>query len=121
MPILYLDHVQLAMPEGREADARAFYQGVLGIPEVEKPQNLKARGGCWFEDGPVKIHIGVDPDFHPAQKAHPAFIVADVEGLATRIARAGYLIVADQPLEGFERFYAHDPFGNRLEFMQVTI
>ncbi|MCM2472961.1 glyoxalase [Rhizobium sp. CG5] len=121
MAILFLDHVQLAMPEGREADARAFYAGVLAIPEVEKPDNLKARGGCWFEDGPVKIHLGVDPDFHPARKAHPAFIVADLQALATRIGRSGYLVVADQPLKGYERLYAHDPFGNRIEFMQVIV
>ncbi len=121
MPILYLDHVQLAMPEGREADARAFYAGVLGIPEVAKPEHLRPRGGCWFEDGPVKIHLGIDPDFKPSTKAHPAFIVADVKALATRIGRSGYLVVTDEPLQGYERLYACDPFGNRIEFMQVIV
>lgn len=120
MPILFLDHVQLAMPAGMETQARAFYQGVLGIPEREKPDNLKGRGGCWFESGPVKIHLGVDPDFHPAKKAHPAFIVTNLKALATKIGRSGYLVVSDEPLAGYERLYAYDPFGNRLEFMQVV-
>lgn len=119
MTILFIEHVQLAMPAGREAEARAFYAGVLGIPEVDKPDNLKARGGCWFEDGPVRVHLGVEPDFRPARKAHPAFTVENVAALERKIARAGYLAVRDQPLRGFDRFYAEDPFGNRLEFLQA--
>lgn len=120
MALLFLDHVQLAMPVGGETLARTFYGGVLGLAEVEKPAHLKARGGCWFESGPVKIHLGTEADFRPARKAHPAFIVEDLKGLATRIGRAGYLVVADTPLAGFERLYAYDPFGNRLELMQVS-
>ena len=80
MRVRRLDHVLLAMPAGRESDARRFYQGILGIPEASKPEALAARGGCWFEDGELKIHLGVEKDFVPARKAHPAFIVDDLAG-----------------------------------------
>ena len=89
MPITKIDHIQLAMPQGRETDARAFYQGVLGIPEVPKPSNLAARGGCWFVLGTVKIHLGVEPDFRPARKAHPALLVEDLPALVAAITSAG--------------------------------
>jgi hypothetical protein len=118
MPVLYLDHVQLAMPAGREDEARAFYAGLLGIPERSKPAHLAARGGCWFENGPLKVHLGVDPAFVPARKAHPAFVVDDLKGLTAKLAQAGYHAVEDQPLDGCERRYVDDPFGNRIELMQ---
>ena len=116
--IVRLDHVQLAMPAGREAEAVAFYEGVLGIPHVPKPDHLAVRGGCWFEDGELKVHLGVDADFRPAAKAHPAFIVDDVRGIATAVAATGLPVNDDEPVDGFERVYVSDPFGNRLEFMQ---
>jgi catechol 2,3-dioxygenase-like lactoylglutathione lyase family enzyme len=118
MTLLALDHVQLAMPAGREAEARAFYAGVLELEERGKPANLAKRGGCWFESGPVRVHLGVDPDFHPAAKAHPAFLVADVRELARKAETAGYRVVADEPLDGYDRLYVYDPFGNRIELMQ---
>jgi catechol 2,3-dioxygenase-like lactoylglutathione lyase family enzyme len=118
MPVLRLDHVQLAMPAGAEDQAVAFYEGLLGIPHVPKPPHLAQRGGCWFEHGDLKVHLGVDRSFHPATKAHPAFIVDDVRELAERIAAAGYRVVDDEPLEGYDRVYVDDPFGNRIELMQ---
>lgn len=81
MNILSIDHVQLAMPAGQESKARAFYGDILGIPEVEKPEALQARGGVWFESGAVKIHLGVEDDFLPAKKAHPALVVSDLNSL----------------------------------------
>lgn len=113
-----LDHVLLAMPAGREAEARAFYEGLFGIPEVEKPANLAGRGGCWFVSGAIKIHLGVENDFRPARKAHPAFLVDDVRGMAARLAAAGCTITEDEPLAGYDRVYVYDPFGNRIELMQ---
>jgi catechol 2,3-dioxygenase-like lactoylglutathione lyase family enzyme len=118
MPVTRLDHVQLAMPAGREAEARAFYQGALGIPEVKKPANLAKRGGCWFERGALKIHLGVEADFKPARKTHPALIVEDLGGLSAALDRAGYPARADEPLEGYDRVYVDDPFGNRIELME---
>lgn len=106
------------MPVGAEQVAVAFYEGLLGISHVSKPPHLARRGGCWFEDGDLKVHLGVDAPFHPATKAHPAFIVDDVRGLAERIAAAGHRISEDDPLEGYDRVYAYDPFGNRIELMQ---
>jgi catechol 2,3-dioxygenase-like lactoylglutathione lyase family enzyme len=116
--LLHLDHVQLAMPAGREAEAVAFYEGVLGIPHVPKPDHLAARGGCWFERSGLRVHLGVDPSFRPATKAHPAFIVDDVRSLASAVAAAGFAVDDDEPLEGFDRVYVSDPFGNRIELMQ---
>src|SRR6516162_7472196 len=120
MHIRRLDHVQLAMPAGREKEARAFYQELLGIPEVVKPRHLAARGGCWFEHGDLKVHLGVEADFSPARKAHPAFIVDDLQNLVRSLRGAGYRVIADQPLEGYDRVYTDDPFGNRIELMQPT-
>ena len=118
MGIVRLDHVQLAMPAGREAEAIAFYEGVLGIRHVPKPNHLARRGGCWFEDGDLKVHLGVDGDFRPATKAHPAFVVEDVHRIAAAVAAAGLPVVDDEPLEGYARVYVADPFGNRIELMQ---
>jgi catechol 2,3-dioxygenase-like lactoylglutathione lyase family enzyme len=116
-----LDHILLAMPAGRESDARAFYQGLLGIPEITKPADLAARGGCWFEAGDdLKVHLGVEKDFLPARKAHPAFIVDDLHTLAQQLAVAGYKLTEDRPLDGYNRLFVHDPFGNRIELMELT-
>ena len=118
MPVKHFDHVLLAMPPGREADARAFYEGALGIPEVKKPANLVKRGGCWFEHGALKIHLGVEADFRPARKAHPALIVEDIASLSAALAKAGYALRGDEPLEGYTRIFVDDPFGNRIELME---
>ena len=121
MRLTRIDHVQLAMPEGGEAEARAFYQGALGIPEVLKPPHLAARGGCWFEAGPLKVHLGVDADFRPARKAHPAFRVVDLAGLSARIEAEGYRVVPDGMVDGCARLYVDDPFGNRIELIEDGI
>lgn len=116
--IVGLEHVQLAMPPGGEAKARAFYGGILELEEVAKPENLSKRGGCWFEGGTAKLHLGVEADFRPSRKAHPAFLVDDLEALAARLEAAGIETARDEPLQGFERCYVSDPFGNRIELMQ---
>jgi catechol 2,3-dioxygenase-like lactoylglutathione lyase family enzyme len=113
-----LDHVQLAMPAGREDEARAFYEGLLGVAQVPKPPHLAARGGCWFEDGDLKVHLGVEADFRPARKAHPALLVEDLADLVRRLADHGVPVRDDEPLEGYHRVYVDDPFGNRLELME---
>jgi len=113
-----IDHVQLAMPSGREAEARAFYEGVLGIPEVPKPPNLARRGGCWFVRDSLKIHLGVESDFHAARKAHPALLVEDLPAFKRLIETACYDVSTDEPLEGYDRIYVSDPFGNRIELME---
>lgn len=116
--VLQLDHVQLAMPAGREDEARAFYEDALGIPEKAKPPQLAARGGCWFESGALKIHLGVDKAFVPARKAHPALVVEGLQALVARLNQARYRITEDQPLEGCERRFVDDPFGNRIELIE---
>jgi catechol 2,3-dioxygenase-like lactoylglutathione lyase family enzyme len=116
--LLSIHHVQLAMPAGGEAEARAFYSGLPGIPEREKPSNLAKRGGCWFEAGELKVHLGVEEDFHPALKAHPAFLVDEVAALVKNLTAAGCRVVEDEPLEDYERVYVYDPFGNRIELIQ---
>jgi catechol 2,3-dioxygenase-like lactoylglutathione lyase family enzyme len=118
MRIAAIDHVQLAMPPGREAEARKFYSGTLGIPEVPKPPELARRGGCWFERGGLKVHLGVEADFRAAKKAHPAFLVEDLASLMKALAAGGYAMQTDEPLEGYTRIYADDPFGNRIELME---
>jgi catechol 2,3-dioxygenase-like lactoylglutathione lyase family enzyme len=117
--LVRLDHVQLAMPAGREPDAVAFYAGVLGLTEVEKPPVLKARGGCWFESGDVVVHLGVDPVFAPATKAHPAFVVDDLDELAATLAAAGATFAFDESNEDVRRGFTADPFGNRIELIDA--
>jgi catechol 2,3-dioxygenase-like lactoylglutathione lyase family enzyme len=118
MQIVRLDHVQLAMPAGGEERARAFFRDALGIPEVPKPPELAKRGGCWFERGALKIHLGVEADFRPARKAHPALIVEDLHQLSAALEHLGYAVKKDEPLEGYHRVYVDDPFGNRIELME---
>jgi catechol 2,3-dioxygenase-like lactoylglutathione lyase family enzyme len=112
-----IDHVQLAMPPGEEAAARAFYTGVLGIPEVPKPPVLAARGGCWFEDGPVRVHLGVEDDFRPARKAHPALVV---DRLAAFVDATGLAFTWADDVPGLVHGYVDDPFGNRIELIDGT-
>ena len=118
MKVVSLDHIQLAMPAGREAEARAFYEGLLGIPEMTKPPPLAARGGAWFERGALKIHLGVEKNFTPARKAHPGLIVEDLPALIAVLKAAGVAVNDDEPLEGYTRIYVDDPFGNRIELME---
>jgi catechol 2,3-dioxygenase-like lactoylglutathione lyase family enzyme len=108
VPVVGIDHVQLAMPAGGEDEATAFYEGLLGLPRVPKPEPLASRGGCWFEAGAVKVHLGVEADFRPARKAHPALVVDDLDDLCRRLADAGFEV---------EDGYVHDPFGNRIELV----
>ena len=119
MTIYAIDHVQLAMPPGEEDKARAFYIGVLGMSETPKPPALAARGGVWFEAGAVKVHLGVEQDFRPARKAHPAFLVEGLDALAARCAENGSQVSYDEPLAGYRRLFVADPFGNRIELMEV--
>lgn len=114
-----IDHVQLAMPKGEEAKARAFYGEVLGMKEMEKPPVLARRGGCWFSSGAVQIHLGVEDDFRPAKKAHPAFRTAARAALRTRLAAAGYSVIDDDAIPGTKRFYTADCFGNRIEIIET--
>jgi catechol 2,3-dioxygenase-like lactoylglutathione lyase family enzyme len=116
--ILGIDHVQLAMPAGQESRAREFYSGVLGLVEEAKPANLAKRGGVWFKSDSLRLHLGVDSDFHPAKKAHPAFLVIGLAALAERCRSAGFTPTNDEPLEGFNRVYVFDPFGNRIELIE---
>jgi catechol 2,3-dioxygenase-like lactoylglutathione lyase family enzyme len=120
MRIERIEHVQLAMPAGGEDLARAFYQGTLGIPEIAKPPHLAKRGGCWFERQELKIHLGVEPEFRPARKAHPALLVTDLHALAKILTSSGYAVREDEPLEGYHRIFVDDPFGNRIELMEST-
>jgi len=116
--ILGLDHVQLAMPPGREDEAQAFYEGLLGLPRVPKPPHLAVRGGCWFESGPTKVHLGVEADFRPARKAHPALLVDDLASLEARLVAAGLDVRDEGGLDGHLQRYVDDPFGNRIELLQ---
>lgn len=117
MPVIAIDHVQLAMPPGGEAAVRAFYDGLLGMAEVPKPMPLAARGGCWFESGTVRLHLGVEADFRPARKAHPALVVAGYARLVARLEAAGHAVRADDELAGVVRSFVDDPFGNRIELI----
>jgi catechol 2,3-dioxygenase-like lactoylglutathione lyase family enzyme len=117
--LVRIDHIQLAAPEGCEAAAREFYGSILGLAEIEKPKSLRARGGCWFQCGDQQIHIGVEQGFQPAKKAHPAFAAGDLGGLKKSLQAHRVKITEDDSLRGTRRFYAEDPWGNRLEFLEI--
>ena len=114
-----IDHIQIAAPEGCESAAREFYGSLLGMKELEKPSVLRARGGCWFACGSQQVHIGVERNFQPARKAHSAFAVPDLDKLRERLNARGVPIVEDDNLPGTRRFYAEDPWGNRIEFVEA--
>lgn len=115
---LGVDHVQLAAPKGCEEKAREFFGGLLGWEEIPKPEELRKRGGVWFQCGNHQVHIGVEENFQPAKKAHPAFHVKDLTALKERLIANGVSVKDDELLEGAVRFYAEDPFGNRMEFLE---
>jgi catechol 2,3-dioxygenase-like lactoylglutathione lyase family enzyme len=110
-----LDHVQVAAPSGCEAEARRFYGELLGLDEVDKPAELRARGGVWFRCGGQQLHVGVDASFTPALKAHPAFAVTDLDELLQALGRAGATVTRDG-----DRVYTADPWGNRLELLDAA-
>ena len=113
-----LHHMQIAMPAGAEDHARAFFAGVLGMTEVPKPPILARRGGVWFRSGEVELHLGAEEGFVPDRKGHPGILVDDIDDVGARLTRGGYPAKWDDEFPGFRRIYSHDPFGNRLEFLQ---
>jgi catechol 2,3-dioxygenase-like lactoylglutathione lyase family enzyme len=113
-----IHHVQLACPAGTEDVQRAFFGGVLGLTEIEKPPALATRGGCWFRGHGIELHLGVEQDFRPARKAHPGLLVQDIDAWAARLTAAGYPVTFDGEFPGMRRFYSADPNGNRLEFLE---
>jgi catechol 2,3-dioxygenase-like lactoylglutathione lyase family enzyme len=117
--IVGLDHVQVAAPAGCEPEARRYYGGLLGLPEIEKPEPLRSRGGVWFGVGTQQLHIGVQEPFSPARKAHPALRVraTELEGLALRLTQAGAEVIWDEELPEVRRFFSEDPWGNRIELL----
>ncbi len=117
MPIIRIDHVQVAAPRGGETAARRFYGDLLQMPEIEKPPALAARGGAWFQAGTQQLHVGIEEPFVPARKAHPAFAVDHLDSFAERLQAAGVQVTWDDAIAGQRRFFAADPFGNRLEFV----
>jgi hypothetical protein len=115
-----IDHVQLAAPPGSEAEGRRFFGELLGLTELPKPAPLAARGGLWFQCGAQQVHIGIEADFRPARKAHPAFRLHDetaLDALRKRLSAAGVATREDREIEEAARFFADDPWGNRLEFV----
>ena len=119
MSILGIDHVQIAIPTGGEEKAHAFFVNLLGFHEIPKPPELAKRGGAWFEAGTVQLHLGVEADFRAARKAHPAFVVDDLDGVIAKVQSAGFETDTTQPpLDGYKRAHVFDPFGNRIELME---
>ena len=116
-PFIALDHVQLAMPARGEDIARGFYRDLLGMVELAKPAELVKRGGCWFESGSVQLHLGIEADFRPAKKAHPALRCQDYDALSSRLRAAGVEIRDDDGIPGVRRCHISDPFGNRIELI----
>ena len=119
--IVSVDHVQLAAPPGSEDLLRSFYTGVLGMTEIPKPPVLAARGGCWFQAGTVRLHLGIDPGFRPSPKTHPGLRVTGIEACAARLEPHGIRVLQDSDLPGHRGFYAWDPVGNRLEFLEPGV
>ena len=113
----HIDHVQLAMPAGEEERAAAFYDGLLGIPRVAKPPELAVRGGCWFERDGLRVHLGVEDDFRPASKAHPALAVSGLEELCVLLEAADHPVRRTEDVPGTPQWYVDDPFGNRIELL----
>ena len=121
MPVLGLDHVQVAIPVGGEERAREFYGGILRFSEVEKPAAMAGRKSIWFVAGAVNLHLGIDAEFRPAKRAHPAFVVDNLDEIVTACEGAGLATKPDVSFSDFRRVHVFDPFGNRLELMESTM
>ena len=117
--IAYLDHLQITAPENCETAAREFYGALLGMRELPKPESLRGRGGCWFQCGPHQLHVGVEKEFRPAKKAHPAFAVHQLDDLRNALLTQGLSVTDDFSIPGVRRFHTQDPWGNRLEFLEA--
>jgi catechol 2,3-dioxygenase-like lactoylglutathione lyase family enzyme len=117
LPFISIAHVQLAMPVGGEDKARTFYRDLLGMAEISKPAQLAKRGGCWFESGGVQIHLGVENDFRPAKKAHPALSCRDYRTMVEHLRNARVEVIEPGDIPGVLRCHIHDPFGNRIELI----
>ncbi len=118
MSLPNIHHVQVAIPKDGEERARHFYGELLGFDELPKPANLQKMGGVWFRTGNLELHLGIDPEFRPARKAHVAFQVSALPRLRARLSEAGYSTKDGEPLPGYARFYVDDPFGNRTELLE---
>jgi catechol 2,3-dioxygenase-like lactoylglutathione lyase family enzyme len=117
--IIGLDHVQLAMPPGKESEAEGFYSGFLGFVRIPKPEPMASRGGCWFAAGPVALHLGVEADFRAARKAHPALVVRGLSRLAAAAAEGGLDVRPNPDQPPGAGYYIDDPFGNRIELIDA--
>ncbi len=113
-----LDHIQLAIPTGAEDACRVFWGDLLGFDEIKKPEKLRTRGGAWFGRDGIEVHLGVETDFSPAKRAHPAFRITGLDSFADRLASAGHPIRWDDRIKSRRRFFTDDPFGNRIEFIE---
>lgn len=113
-----IDHVQIAVPRALEAECLAFYRHLLGLPEIEKPVELKARGGAWFQLANLQMHIGVDPEPSPKSKRHVCFLVPDLKAAKSNVVEHGIAIEEESAAEGLSRFFIRDPAGNRIEIGQ---
>ena len=120
MKVVAIDHVQLAIPPGGEAAARAFYNEVLGLPELPKPEAMRVRGGMWFQAGPIQIHLGIEPDMRPSSKAHPALVVTEFDAWLARLAAAGCRWQVAEEISSVRRGHTWDPFGNRIELIETS-
>jgi catechol 2,3-dioxygenase-like lactoylglutathione lyase family enzyme len=120
LPFTAIDHVQLAMPADQEEAARRFYSKLLGMREISKPPELAKRGGCWFESGAVQLHLGVEQDFRPAKKAHPALRCGDYDALISKLRAAGVEVTEPDDIPGLRRCHIQDPFGNRIEMIRCN-
>ena len=118
MKILSIDHVQIAIPLDGQDRARAFYSEVLGLREVQKPGVMAERKSIWFAGGSVNLHLGIEGDFHPAKRAHPALVVEGLDEILASCERAGVTVKPDVSFNNFRRVHVFDPFGNRLELME---
>lgn len=119
MNVIGLDHVLLAMPAGGEAKARAFYGELLELQELPRPAAIASREGVWFQCGMLQLHFGVEADFHPARKAHPALLIESYAELLAALVEGGYEVIEDTAMSAITRCFTFDPFGNRIELIST--
>ncbi|MCE2971099.1 MAG: glyoxalase [Burkholderiales bacterium] len=117
MPVVRLDHLQVAIPAGGEGEARGFYGRLLGLAELPKPTSLAGRGGAWFQCAAIQVHLGIEEPFIPAKKAHPAFQIEQFDELLRTLCAAGYAVTEDASIPAVRRAFTADPFGNRIELV----
>jgi catechol 2,3-dioxygenase-like lactoylglutathione lyase family enzyme len=112
------DHIHICVPPELLQEAKLFYTQIMGLKLIERPDHLFSGAGYWFDIGDMQLHIGVEPAL-PQSIRHTAFEVADIAEAREHLTKNNVPITEEPKIPGRTRFAFIDPFGNRMELLQM--